>query len=45
MAKEVEKRKMKEYMSAMNERRSSEHDYVEEESVSIVLDTHVRRQH
>jgi hypothetical protein len=39
MAKEVEKRKMKEYMSAMNERRSSEHDYVEEESVSTVSDT------
>lgn len=33
MAKEVEKRKMKEYMSAMNERRGSEHDVVEEESV------------
>ncbi|KAI5198612.1 hypothetical protein E4T39_06648 [Aureobasidium subglaciale] len=32
MAKEVEKRKMKEYMTAMNERRGSEHDIVEEES-------------
>jgi hypothetical protein len=42
MAKEVEKRKMKEYMSAMNERRTSEHDYVEEESVSIVSDTWLR---
>lgn len=38
MAKEVEKRKMKEYMTAMNERRGSEHDIVEEESVSIVSD-------
>jgi hypothetical protein len=45
MAKEVEKRKMKEYMSAMNERRTSEHDYVEEESVSIVSDTWLERQH
>jgi hypothetical protein len=45
MAKEVEKRKMKEYMTAMNERRSSEHDYVEEESVSLVLDTQLRQQH
>jgi hypothetical protein len=45
LAKEVEKRKMKEYMTAMNERRSSEHDYVEEESVSIVSDTQLRQQH
>ena len=45
MAKEVEKRKMKEYMTAMNERRSSEHDYVEEESVSTVSSVQVRPQH
>jgi hypothetical protein len=45
MSKEVEKRKMKEYMTAMNERRSSEHDYVEEESVSIVSDTQLIQQH
>ncbi|KAI4723903.1 hypothetical protein E4T49_08362 [Aureobasidium sp. EXF-10728] len=32
MAKEVDKRKMKEYMTAMNERRGSEHGNVEEES-------------
>lgn len=36
MAKEVEKRKMKEYMTAMNGRRGSEHDLVDEESVSLV---------
>lgn len=45
MAKEVDKRKMKEYMTAMNERRSSEHDYVEEESVSTVSGSRVRPQH
>jgi hypothetical protein len=33
MAKEVEKRKMKEYMNAMNQKRDSEHDTAEDESV------------